>query len=114
LGFALQHRINPVLMGLSIINGASAGGFSPLAIFGIITNGVVAQNDLPADPLFLFLGSLVFNVLLNLVVFFLFGGRELLGRVADPDAPADEREPGATEVATGGPGAAKAAGRPGN
>ncbi|XKK39772.1 hypothetical protein HFP72_02575 [Nocardiopsis sp. ARC36] len=29
LGFALRFRINPVLMGLLIINGASAGGFSP-------------------------------------------------------------------------------------
>jgi di/tricarboxylate transporter len=114
LGFALQHRINPVLMGLSIINGASAGGFSPLAIFGIITNGVVAENDLPANPLFLFLGSLVFNTLLNLVMFFLFGGRELLGRVADPDDPGDGREAGTKEVAAGGPGAAKAAGRPEN
>jgi di/tricarboxylate transporter len=112
LGFALRHRINPVLMGLSIINGASAGGFSPLAIFGVITNGVVAKSNLPGSPLTLFLGSLIFNVLLNVVVFFLFGGRELLGRVAELE-PADAasgpggRSPGA--VATGGgPGAAQA------
>jgi di/tricarboxylate transporter len=111
LGFALQHRINPVLMGLSIINGASAGGFSPLAIFGVITNGVVAESGLPGSPLILFLGSLVFNVLLNVVMFFLFGGRELLGRKVDPHADA-EREPGSAEVAAGGPGAARAAGRP--
>src|SRR5258707_1126956 len=55
MGFAVRHRINPVLMGLSIINGASAGGFSPLSIFGVITNGVVAQNNLPGSPLTLFL-----------------------------------------------------------
>jgi di/tricarboxylate transporter len=108
LGFALQHRINPVLMGLSIINGASAGGFSPLAIFGIITNGVVAESDLPGSPLVLFLGSLVFNTLLNVVMFFLFGGRELIGRVVDPHAP-DQREPESADVAPGGgPGAARA------
>jgi di/tricarboxylate transporter len=106
LGFALQHRINPVLMGLSIINGASAGGFSPLAIFGIITNGVVAESELPGNPLVLFLGSLVFNTLLNVVVFFLFGGRELLGRVVDPHDP-DERQPDDAEVGAGGPGAAR-------
>jgi di/tricarboxylate transporter len=110
LSFALRHRINPVLMGLSIINGASAGGFSPISIFGVITNTVVADNNLPGSPLFLFLGSLVFNVLLNIVVFFLFGGRELLGRVAEP-----EPEKAEAEVAHGdgvahrdGPGAAKA------
>ncbi|WP_232666225.1 SLC13 family permease [Pseudonocardia sp. TRM90224] len=101
LGFAVRHRINPVLMGLSIINGASAGGFSPLAIFGVITNGVVADNNLPGSPLVLFLGSLVFNILLNVVVFVIFGGRELLGRVV-------EEEPAQEVAAGGGPGAAKA------
>jgi Na+/H+ antiporter NhaD/arsenite permease-like protein len=101
MGFAVRYRINPVLMGLSIINGASAGGFSPLAIFGVITNGVVAQNDLPASPLILFLGSLIFNVLLNVVMFLLFGGRELIGRTAE------DVESETVEVAADGPGAAK-------
>jgi di/tricarboxylate transporter len=117
MGFAVRHKINPVLMGLSIINGASAGGFSPLSIFGVITNGVVAQNNLPGSPLILFLGSLVFNVLLNIVVFLLFGGRELLGRVAgasggettDETAPAVAlRKPGTSGSASDGPGAARA------
>jgi di/tricarboxylate transporter len=118
MGFAVRLRINPVLMGLSIINGASAGGFSPLSIFGVITNGVVAQNNLPGSPLTLFLGSLVFNVLLNTVAFLIFGGRELLGRVADTSgrttdetaaasAPAG-REPGTSGIAPSGPGAARA------
>ena len=109
LGFAVRHRINPVLMGLSIINGASAGGFSPLAIFGVITNGVVAKSHLPGSPLTLFLGSLFFNTLLNVVVFALFGGRELLGRIADTgSAPGDPTEPGSG----GGVGAGGAAGGP--
>ncbi|GAA1321367.1 SLC13 family permease [Pseudonocardia xinjiangensis] len=119
MGFAVRHKINPVLMGLAIINGASAGGFSPLSIFGVITNGVVAQNNLPGSPLFLFLGSLVFNVLLTIVVFLIFGGRELLGRVADTSGETAEepaaasapagRESGTSGVASGGgPGAARA------
>jgi di/tricarboxylate transporter len=108
LSFAVRHKINPVLMGLSIINGASAGGFSPMSIFGVITNGVVAQNDLPGSPLFLFLGSLVFNVLLNIVMFFLFGGRKLLGRRAEEPEP-EPVDAGSAQVAPGGgPGAAKA------
>ena len=32
LGFALQYGINPVLMGLLIVNGATAGGFSPISV----------------------------------------------------------------------------------
>ncbi|MFJ1623815.1 SLC13 family permease [Streptomyces sp. NPDC088190] len=82
MGFAVRYRINPVLLGLFIINGASAGGFSPISIFGSITNGVVSRNDLPGNPMLLFASSFVFNALLSVVVFFLFGGRELMGRRA--------------------------------
>ncbi|MEV7286127.1 SLC13 family permease [Streptomyces sp. NPDC093252] len=83
MGFAVRYRINPVLLGLFIINGASAGGFSPISIFGSITNGVVERNDLPGNPTLLFVSSFVFNVVLCVVVFFMFGGRKLLGRRAD-------------------------------
>jgi di/tricarboxylate transporter len=79
MSFARRYGINPVLMGLFIINGATAGGFSPLSIFGSITNEVVEQNDLPGSPLFLWGTSIVINVLLSILVFFLFGGRKLLG-----------------------------------
>ena len=79
MAFARRYSINPVLMGLFIINGCTAGGFSPLSIFGTITNSVVESNDLPGSPGFLWGASIVANVLLSVVVFFLFGGRKLLG-----------------------------------
>jgi Na+/H+ antiporter NhaD/arsenite permease-like protein len=80
LGFAITYGINPVLMGLLIINGATAGGFSPISVFGSIVNGVVERNALAENATLLFVSSFVFNLLLSIVVFFLFGGRELLGR----------------------------------
>jgi di/tricarboxylate transporter len=80
LGFAVKYRINPVLMGLLIINGASAGGFSPLSVFGSIVNGVVEREDLAQNEMLLFISSFVFNALLSVVVYLLFGGRELLKR----------------------------------
>ncbi len=80
MNFAKRYSISPVLMGLMVINGASAGGFSPISIFGSIVNGVVERNDLPGNPTALFLSSLVFNVVLGVVVFILFGGRKLLGQ----------------------------------
>ncbi|WP_394361940.1 SLC13 family permease [Amycolatopsis sp. SB7-3] len=80
MGFARRYSINPMLMGLLIINGASAGGFSPISIFGSIVNGVVARDNLPSDPGLLFASSFVFNLVLSVVVFFLFGGRELIRR----------------------------------
>ena len=92
LSFARRHGINPVLMSLLIINGASAGGFSPISIFGAITNGVVSRSGLPGSPLGLFVSSYVINALLSVVVFFLFGGRDLLHRRIDIDAEAAERD----------------------
>ncbi|MFK0248780.1 SLC13 family permease [Amycolatopsis azurea] len=80
MGFARRYSINPMLMGLLIINGASAGGFSPISIFGSIVNGVVARDNLPSNPGLLFASSFAFNLVLSVVVFFLFGGRELIRR----------------------------------
>ena len=82
LGFAVRYRINPVLMGLMVVNGATAGGFSPISIFGSIVNGVVERNNLESNPTLLFFSSLIFNTLLSVVVFFMFGGRDLLKRRA--------------------------------
>ena len=91
IGFALRFGINPLLMGLMIINGATAGGFSPISVFGSIVNGVVDRNNLDENALLLFASSFIFNFLLSIVVFFLFGGRELLGhRVKTVDAPQGE------------------------
>lgn len=111
MGFAVRYRINPLLMGLMIINGATAGGFSPLSIFGGITNGVVESAGLPGNPILLFLASFFVNLAISLVAYFMWGGRELLTRRAvetdagtfeDPDrvgADATTRGGGATEPA---------------
>ena len=80
IGFAIQYGINPVLMGLMVICGATAGGFSPISVFGAIVNGVVERNDLAENATLLFVSSFLFNLLLAFVAFFLFGGRELLNR----------------------------------
>ncbi|MFE0156403.1 SLC13 family permease, partial [Nonomuraea sp. NPDC059007] len=104
MGFALRYRINPMLMGLLIINGASAGGFSPMSIFGSIVNGVVTRNNLPGDPALLFISSFAFNLVLSAVVFLLFGGRDLLrrGREVSEDGVAGDGGGGGggTAVAT--------------
>ncbi len=74
IGFALRHGINPVLVGLMIVNGGSAGSFSPIGIFGSITNSVVERNGLEPSPLTLFIVCFVFNVLLGGIIVALFGG----------------------------------------
>lgn len=80
LGFAARYRISPLLMGIMVVQGASAGSFSPVGIFGGIVNGVVDRSALPGSPLVLFLSTFLFNVLLAAVAFVVFGGRSLLSR----------------------------------
>jgi di/tricarboxylate transporter len=98
MGFAVRYRISPLMMGLMIINGATAGGFSPMSIFGGITNGVVQKAGLPGNPLLLFLASFLFNLAISVIAFFWWGGRALLGRRADDGGgdPAREPEPSGT------------------
>jgi Na+/H+ antiporter NhaD/arsenite permease-like protein len=91
MGFAARYKIKPVLMGLMVANGSSAGGFSPLGILGSIVNGVVDGKGLPSSPLMLFLSSMFFNIGLCVVVFFIFGGRALLGKRVSRDTGKQDR-----------------------
>jgi di/tricarboxylate transporter len=77
---AAQYRISPLLMGIMVVQGATAGSYSPISPFGIITNGVLASRDLPQNPGLLFANSLVFNAVIAALVFVAFGGLRLLRR----------------------------------
>jgi di/tricarboxylate transporter len=83
LGFAAQHQISPLLMGLMVIHGAQAGGFSPISIYGGITNGVVEEAGLPLNEVATFLASLFVNLAVAVLLFVVLGGRALLRRRAE-------------------------------
>ncbi len=102
LRFSQQYRIHPLLMGLMVIHGAQGGGFSPMSIYGGITNQVVQRADLAGNDMHLFLASLGFNLLVAVVVFFVFGGRNLLAQRAVEVAPAEAID--ATGGSVGGKG----------
>ena len=110
LGFAGRYRINVLMMGMMVVHGAQAGGFSPISIYGVITNSVMAENNLPVNELAIFLASLLFNFAIAIALFFTLGGRQLmsrrLGRDELDDTPADESTAttatGATPPADGG------------
>jgi di/tricarboxylate transporter len=89
LRFSHKYRIDPLLMGLMVIHGAQGGGFSPMSIYGGITNQVVQRADLPGSDLHLFLASLGFNLVVAVVIFFVFGGRRLLAQEAVQPEPAE-------------------------
>jgi Na+/H+ antiporter NhaD/arsenite permease-like protein len=80
LGFAGRYKINPLMMGMFVVHGAQAGGFSPISIYGVITNTVMKENNLPVDEMTIFLSSLFFNLAIAVVLFFVLGGRELSSR----------------------------------
>lgn len=48
LGFAYESRIHPVLMGAFIINGAHAGGFSPLSVAGVLVHDIALETAFPS------------------------------------------------------------------
>lgn len=83
LGFAAKYSINPLLMGLMVVHGAQGGGFSPISIYGGITNKIVAKAGLPLNEIATMLASLGVNLSVSLLLFFLMGGMKLLRQKAD-------------------------------
>ncbi|RLL69642.1 SLC13 family permease [Streptomyces sp. Z26] len=82
LSFAARHGISPLLMGGMVVHGAQGGGFSPISIYGSIVNGIVEREDLAGNEVFLFLASLLVNLLIAAVLFVVLGGLRLRGRDA--------------------------------
>ena len=102
LGFAGRHRISPLMMGMCVVHGAQAGGFSPISIYGVITNSVMAENNLPVNELAIFLTSLVVNLAIAIALFFALGGRQLASRRVGHDEPQEET-PGTDRSTDAGP-----------
>jgi len=82
LSFAAKHKINPLMMGMMVIHGAQAGGFSPIAVYGVTVNSIIAKTELDANPMAIFLASFLFNLAIALVLFVVLGGGKLLSTPA--------------------------------
>jgi di/tricarboxylate transporter len=101
LGFAARYRISPLLMGMMVVHGAQAGGFSPISVYGVTVNGVVEKGGLDVSPTAVFLASLLFNLAIGVGLFLVLGGRDLLSRRADvEDGDIPTSTSGATPVGT--------------
>ncbi|MFC9359294.1 SLC13 family permease [Rhodococcus sp. NPDC057014] len=99
LGFAARYKINALLMGMMVVHGAQAGGFSPISIYGVTVNDIASKAGLTNSPLTLFLGSLLFNAAIGVLLFVFLGGRDLIGRSVHDDGVED-----AAGTGTGGSG----------
>jgi di/tricarboxylate transporter len=101
LGFAARYAISPLLMGMMVVHGAQAGGFSPISVYGVTVNGVVDKGGLDVSPTAVYLSSLFFNLAIGVALFLVLGGRELMSRRASTsldDVPASTS--GTTPVGT--------------
>lgn len=78
MAFAQKNRIHPLLMGLSIINGTNAGGFSPIAVYYTIISAALKSQGHTIEPIPMFFWTFLGSFLLNIIVFFLFGGMKLV------------------------------------
>lgn len=105
LGFAAKYKINPLMMGLLVIHGAQGGGFSPISIYGGITNKVVMEAGLPISPLTTAFTSLGVNLAVSVLLFFVFGGAKLMRQ----QVPKAERSGGGMPITPFGPPVAVAA-----
>jgi di/tricarboxylate transporter len=75
----------------------------------VIVNGVVSDTELPQNEITLFLSSLIFNLLIRIVIFVLFGGLALMrsGRVSATEA-GEQAAAQRQSSATNGPSEAEA------
>ncbi len=89
LGFAGRYKISPLMMGMFVVHGAQAGGFSPISIYGTITNSVMEDSGLPSSEMTIFLASFIVNFVMAGILFFVLGGRQLMSVRLDPADTAD-------------------------
>ena len=98
MSVAARRGIDPMLMGIAMACGLSAGGFAPISLFGLVTTGTAASAGVELNPLVLFAMAIVANVLLLALAYALFGSRAHQRRragavVAAGSAGLDDREP---------------------
>lgn len=66
---AQRYRISPLLMGLMVANGVSAGEFSPMGLFGIIVNDIAIKNGVHSNPVMLFAACFVVNAVISYALY---------------------------------------------
>lgn len=93
LELAKRYDIDRRLIGLMIVHGSACGNFSPINVLGAIVNQALDGTDgLSSSPLFLFAANFGYNVLLGVVIYLVFGGRQLIRRQLASRAPARAME----------------------
>src|SRR5687767_892002 len=77
LRLAERYDIDRRMIGLMVVHGAAAGNFSPLNVLTAIVTRAVAAAGLEISVPTLFFGNLAYNVVLAVIIFVMFGGRQV-------------------------------------
>jgi di/tricarboxylate transporter len=105
IALAARYRIAPLLVGLSIVNGTNAGGFSPISVYYTIVAGGLEQAGVSVAPLPVFAATFAFNLALNVGAFSLLRGWRLLGQRASAGTAVAQTAVAATGARTAPPSA---------
>jgi di/tricarboxylate transporter len=81
---AERCEIDRRMIGLMVVHGAAAGNFSPLNVLGAIVLQAVRTRGLDMSAGALFVGNLVYNIALGLIIVSIFGGLRLSRREPAP------------------------------
>lgn len=87
LRLARAHGLSALMMGLLVVHGAQAGGFSPISIYGGITNKVLEGSGIAPDPDFLFLASAAFNSAIAVLIWAFYARRTAAALAQPHDVP---------------------------
>jgi di/tricarboxylate transporter len=71
---ARRSAVDPMLMGVAINSGMSAGGFAPTSLFGIVTVTTARQAGIDLNPLTLLAAAVIANLALLLAAAWMFRG----------------------------------------
>lgn len=85
---ASQTRIPAFLMAIMVANGTQAGNMSPIAVAGVIVNGLLQPMGITDFGFTLWMNSLVFFFAIGIGAYLLFGGLKLWRRKNSGDASA--------------------------
>lgn len=71
---ARRSAVDPMLMGVALNSGMSAGGFAPTSLFGIVTVTTARQAGIDLNPLTLLAAAAIANLALLVVAAWMFPG----------------------------------------
>lgn len=85
LGFATKYDVNPLLMGAMALHGTQAGMYSPIAPYGVYVGSLARKTGFTLDPWLFYAWIVCLAFLLAIVLFFVFGGKKLIGKKLDKE-----------------------------